>query len=170
MKLSINLATLAISTLVSAYCVQPALQPTISEKQEVLTNAKHIPGQNILAYCNDNPAEHIIQLKTVNIVPFVPVIGENVQVYIFGFTYIPIHEGIFIRVFDWKTREDLITPAKLFSVMRNFGGQLPLMGNFDENFQFTSQISRLLNHEIGIELYYPDGLKLLCVKTPVRFM
>ncbi|CCU77743.1 CSEP0392 putative effector protein [Blumeria hordei DH14] len=144
MKLSINLATLAFSTLVTAYCVQPALQPTISEEQEVIKKSHKIPGHNFLEYCNDNPDDNLLKLESVDIDPIMPVIDGSVNVNIKGFTPVPITDEIFIRILDWKTRQDLITPVELLSLLRKSFIETPIVGNFQECLGFRPHLSKLL--------------------------
>ncbi|CCU77642.1 unnamed protein product [Blumeria hordei] len=169
MKFPVSLVTIAISTVALAYCVPPSSQPTLPEGQEVISNSLKVPGENALEYCSSEFLSYPIRLFNVAIKPTIPTINEQVEVFVDGFTGIPLSPEVQLRVFDWASGRDLSEPINFFKYMNSINAQVPdHVGQFRLFFRFKPEPTILYSGQIGIELNYRKDFKLLCVKTPIR--
>ncbi|CAD6498814.1 BgTH12-04473 [Blumeria graminis f. sp. triticale] len=168
MKFPISLATLAISTVASAYCVPPSPQSSIVEGQQFISEKLRIPGQNELQYCSSQFKRGPITFSDVSTKPRVPVVNQPFEVDMKGTLHVPLSSRAKIRVYDLTTDYDLTEPIDFLTYMKKNGAEVPTnVGEFHIRFTFTPQLA--YPPKIGIELYNSERSLLLCVKTLLFF-
>ncbi|CAD6498843.1 BgTH12-04501 [Blumeria graminis f. sp. triticale] len=177
MKLNIGLTTLAISSLVSAYCMksilqptlQPTLKPTFVESQEAILSEEYIPGKNHLEYCSKQKGDEPLDLLEINIDPIDPDLNEWNQVEIFGFLYEPLTPGTYLRITDSMSGRVLVRPIEIFEYMETLGIEPPRdTGVFHMKFYLLPETHYLATKKITLQLYDRNEREFFCVKSPVQ--
>ncbi|EPQ65375.1 putative secreted effector protein [Blumeria graminis f. sp. tritici 96224] len=135
MKLSIYLATFALSTLATAHYLKTTEQSTIDD-EGVKVNDFPWFGNNKLVTCPTTKRMTFLNVDNINITPLVPVLNEWVNIEANVHMDVQMY-GIHMRVLDSRTRRDLIEPIDVTKSLWTIGVPTPMYSkSFTYRFKF----------------------------------